>query len=292
MEFFEWIGIPQSVLSLFAFDVSSVEEVLAIEMRTMVICLWVAAGIYLVGHLLGGFGLFRIAKRAGEKLAWMAFVPFLNTYLAGKIAGETSVFGIKCKRFGLYAAIAEFLYVALNVFVLVLSMLLLSRPEWHEFVYASDGVVVGTEYVTDAIPVGLRWMPTAELAVTIVADVLYFVMLFLFCVMFYAFFRKYYAKGPFIMTFLCSLLPFRGFVLFAVRNNAPVDYNAWMAERYRRYQAQQQQMYGRPPYNPPYNQPYNPPYNPPPASGEPPKDQPFGDLGDNKPDDNEPFSDL
>ncbi len=33
------------------------------------------------------------------------------------------------------------------------------------------------------------------------------------------------------MTFLCAVLPCRGFVLFAVRNNTPIDYNEYMRKR-------------------------------------------------------------
>ena len=49
----------------------------------------------------------------------MAFLPFFNTYYAGKLAGETQFFGQKMKRVGLYAMISEILYVGLQLFVLV-----------------------------------------------------------------------------------------------------------------------------------------------------------------------------
>ena len=39
------------------------------------------------------------------------------------------------------------------------------------------------------------------------------------------------------MTVISVILPLRGFVLFAVRNNTPVDYEAYLRERYGRYQA-------------------------------------------------------
>ena len=144
MEFFQWMSIPQMILYYFSPSVSTVEEYLAFDNKVLMISLLVAAGIYLLTHLLGGYGLYKIAKRAGEKLAWMAYVPFLNTYLAGKIAGETNIFGIKCKRIGLYAAIAEVLYVALSIFTLVIGMTL-ARPEWNELTYETiNGITVIT----------------------------------------------------------------------------------------------------------------------------------------------------
>ncbi len=299
MEFFEWMSIPQMVLYYFTPGFNTIDEFLSLDRKILLISMLVAAGIYLLSHLLGGFGLYKIAKRAGEKLAWMAFVPFLNTYLAGRIAGETNIFGIKCKRIGLYAAIAEVVYVALNIFVLVIS-LTLARPEWNEFTYETVGenvYITGTQYIVSNIPVGLRWMANAEFALEIVAQIWYFVMVLTFCMMFFAFFRKYYARSPFLMAFLCSFFPVRGFVLFAVRNNAAVDYQAWMQERIRRMQQQQQQMYG--PYSqPPYGTPYGnqqPPQNG--GSGTP--EEPFGDFGGSNesgngtpPPPDEPFSDL
>lgn len=297
MEFFEWMGIPQTILSYFSFEVENdIGSVIAMQMRIMTICLYVAAGIYLVSLVFGGIGLYKLAKRAGIKYAWMGFVPLLNTFLAGKLAGETSVFGAKIKRVGLYAMLVELVYIGLNVFILVLSMRL-AEPAWNELVYAKayDGqeYISGVRYVIDLMPVGLRWAPTALQVLTIVAQIWYFLMIFALCVLHFAFFRKYFARSPFLMAFICSFFPVRGFVFFAVRNNAPVDYNAWMQERLRRMQQQQQQMYGYPPQYPPQNPQYPPqgPQNPPQGGQEPPKreEAPFGDLG-NK--DDEPFSDL
>ncbi len=289
MEFFDWMGIPQAILGLFRFDVDeSVASIIEMQMQVLVITLWIAAGLYLLGHLFGGFGLYKMAKRAGEKNAWMAFVPVLCTYLAGRLAGETSVFGVKVKRIGLYAAIAEVLYIAINIFTLTLSMLMM-RPEWYELTRTETAAAtyLGTELNVELMPSQYRWMPTALNVMNIIEIVWYFVTLFLFIVLFIAFFRKYYARSPLIMAFLCSILPVRGYVLFAVRNNTPVDYNAWMQERIRRMQQQQTQQYGTP-----YGGPYGGSYGP--AGGAPA--EPFSDTasGESAPpqNDDEPFSDL
>ena len=66
-------------------------------------------------------------------------------------------------------------------------------------------------------------------------------MLLAMCLMFYSFYRKYYARSPFIMMFLSALFPFRGIVIFAVRNNAPVDYDAWMRRKMEEFNRRQQQ---------------------------------------------------
>lgn len=286
MEFFSWMTIPQIFMSYLSIQLEdgSVASVLAYEQKVLMISLIVAAGLYLIGHVFGGIGLYTMAKRAGHKLAWMAFIPVLNTYLSGKLAGETNVFGIKCKRIGLYAAIAEILYISLSIVVLVFGSFL-ADPAWNQVTTQEmygETFITGTEYVVENMPLEIRWMPTALFAFQIVTDVWSFVLLFLFIVLYAAFFRKYYARSPFLMAFLCSFFPVRGYVLFAVRNNTPVDYNQWMQERIRQLQRQQAQQY--PSQRPPYG-------------GQQPPDEPFSDMKGPNPDgsapsDDDPFSDI
>ncbi len=285
MEFFDWMGVPQAILGFFNFDGDqSLDSILAIQMKMLVITLIVAAGLYLLGHLFGGFGLYKIAKRAGDKFAWMAFVPILNTYLAGRIAGETNVFGFKVKHMGVLAAILEFVYIAVNVFTLVLSMLMLNNT-FYGIVDRKVGETVFRSLemkAIEGIPTELRWMVTALNVVNIIEIVWYFVVLFAFIMLYSAFFRKYYARSPFMMAFLCSIFPVRGYVLFAVRNNAPVDYNEWMQERLRRMQQQQAQQYGAPYGQPPQGQ----------GPAEPFTDTTGSSSADGSPSDDEPFSDI
>ena len=74
--------------------------------------------------------------------------------------------------------------------------------------------------------------------------VCYLALLFFFCVLFIAFFRKYFARGVFWMTLLSTIVPLRGVAIFAVRNNTPVDYDAYMRRRMEEY-ARRQQGYGQ-----------------------------------------------
>ena len=66
--------------------------------------------------------------------------------------------------------------------------------------------------------------------------------------LFIAFFRKYYARGPILLAFLSAVLPFRGITIFAVRNNAPVDYNDYIRRRTQAYM--RSNGYNQPPYGP------------------------------------------
>lgn len=226
MEFFDWVSIPQYFIEFFGsylnMTAETATDAAALMNKFNIICLIVAGGLYFVGLLFGGFGLYTMAKRAGVKHAWLGFLPLGNTYLAGELAGETKLFGKKVKRLGLYAMLAEVVYIGLNLFLLILSMQLSARPELYSQ-EETQGVFYW--YLNRAlIPAQDKWMVTASLAVDIIGSIWWLVMLFLFCTMFVALFRKYFPRNPIIMTVLSAVLPTRGFVLFAVRKNRPVDY--------------------------------------------------------------------
>ena len=107
----------------------------------------------------------------------------------------------------------------------------------------------------------------------------YLALILFFCAVFFAFFRKYYARSPFLMTFLCAVLPLRGIVIFAVRNNTPVDYDAYMRRKMQQYAARQGNPYGgQGGYG---EQGYDIYGNRTDGAGAPPKqDEPFSDFGD------------
>lgn len=245
MEFFDWLQAPWLVIEYMNLgNVSSAAEAAALTLKILYISLGVAAGLYLLGHLLGGIGLMKIAKRQNLSYWWFGFIPFANTYLIGALAGEVSIFGKKCKRIGLYAMLAELFYVLLEVVLLILTFMLTNAD-----FYALQSI--GGEYYFDfsaelfkTIYANFGWVLSLQLALEIIDAIWWFVTFFLMCSLFYAFFRKYYARSPFLMTFLCAFLPFKGYVLFAVRNNNPVDYTSYRQRQYEEILRQQQRQYG------------------------------------------------
>lgn len=244
MEFFAWLNVSDII---FYYSGTNIPDATYYG-----ILFGIPAGLLLMCLIFGGIGLYTMAKRAGKKHAWLAFLPFANTYYAGVLGGETKVFGAKMKRAGLYAMLAEIAYVALNIFLLVLTFYLDRFYEPTE-VFSTSGELIGTRLVlnTDLIPANMLWSVSAVKVLEIVTYPMYLAQLFLFCILYNSVFRKYYARSPFLMTFLCAILPFRGFVLFAVRNNTPIDYEALMRKRMEAYQRAQQARYGN--YQPPYS---------------------------------------
>lgn len=275
MEFFDLMNIPQFIISYFTVvSVETAEEYAAYLLRYYAISLFVTVGLYLVLLILGGIGLRTMAKRAGldMKGAWMAFVPFLNTYYTGKIAGETHFFGQKMKRAGLYAMLLEIFYVALEIFYLT-SEIILVKAHPYSLVYNNEYGYFGWEFNEYLLPNSLQWLYTAQYYTDLIAYLSWFVLLVFMCVLFTALFRKYYARSPVLMTFLCAIMPFRGIVLFAVRKNTPVDYNAYMRRRAEEFARRHQ-----PPYGGGNDNGYN--GNNSGFNGTPP-DDPFNEFGSN-----------
>ena len=120
MEYFGYLRIPQYILQ-FTRGASG-----GISLGEMYILLGVAGALYLISLVLGGLALYVMAERAGVKHSWLGFIPFANTYYAGKVAGESPFLGKRMKRSGLYAMIAEMVYVAIEIMSLLSSILLAS----------------------------------------------------------------------------------------------------------------------------------------------------------------------
>lgn len=290
MEFSAWLEvlILFIVPSYFADKVTR-EEAIAGTYTGYFIAIGIAVGLWLIFQVLMGFGIYTIAKRAGIKRPWMGFIPFANTYYLGTITGEARFFGQKMKRAGLYAAIAEGVAVLFTVFDLVCNLVFLqvaSLEPVAEDIELFAGFNELTIQLAD-VPENLQWLCVFTASVwpwtfKFLVAVVRIVMLY---VLFFAFFRKYYARNPAVMTVLSAVLPFRGATIFAVRKNTPVDYGEYTRRRMEAYAAR--------------NYPYGPGGSGTSSAQQPRQDDPFSDYpsgggsssqGDPPPDD--PFSDL
>lgn len=275
-----WISVPQFILQYVNIPAGTLPELIANERLIWWITLGVAGGLYLLGLIFGGFGLMKIAKRAGVKHGWIGFLPFANTYLAGKLAGEARLFNTRIKHIGLIAMIFEIAFVLYNLFFMILQLVVLDPAFWEAGAQSTETQIVYVLSQSALEVAGMGWIYTAlgNFAVSIVLDMVNLIfsllVLYLFCTLFFAFYRKYYVRSPFLMTFLSAVLPGRGFAIFAVRNNQPIDYAAYMRRRMQQ-QYQQQPPYGG--YGPQggYNNPQNGGYYPPQSPSAPPE-EPFG----------------
>ncbi len=238
----------------------------------------VAGVIYLALHILQGVGLYSLAKRAERRFAWMAFVPFFNAYLLGKLAGNCTFFGAKMKNAGLWLAISEFFTCVGYAFYEFTSCTLSPYYQAYDnFTY---------DYV--GYPESLNWVYTTDTVLGYVLPILRLLYIVFLVTVLFSFFRKYAMRHSVAFSLFSVLFPVKGAFIFAVRNNEAIDYERYMRAQREAYYRTQQQYYNRNPYErPPYgNQknPYNNPYN---NNGNssynnPPSPDPFEEFNDNK----------
>ena len=252
--------------------------------EALIFSLLTAVGIWAVLFVLQGIGLYVMAKRRNFKKCALAFVPFANIWLMGKLAGTCDVFGHPVKRAGLYTMI-------LQIVVTVLSVLCIFA---EFYLYLEHGLPQIDEQFNIAYW-GLTGFPGVvekfyEISTFIYAipQLMYTIFMFILLV---GLLRQYSPKNYSALTFLYFLIPEVRFIsIFALRNKKAIDYQAYMRARREAYIRQQQQYHN--PYNTPYGYGgnYHNPYNTEYARGEsrqngegqptpPPPEEPFGEFG-------------
>lgn len=212
----------------------------------------IACGVWLVLFVLQGFGLFAMAKNAGLKKKWMAFVPFLNFWYAGKLAGTCNVFGRKMKRAGLYTMIAQILVTLVCAATTAIEILLFTKYE-SNLIIGDSGI--RWQSLSGGIAYAYNYYDRVSSYLIMITQLVYEVLLFILVMGLY---KKYYVKGYLMLSWVTLFFPFTRFIIiFVLRNNKAVDYEAYMRARREAF-ARRQGQYGNP-YGNPYN-PYSPPY--------------------------------
>ena len=235
-------------------------------LRSYLAVLLIAIVLYAVNFTLEAIGLYTMAKQAKSEHQWMAFVPFFNTYLIGELGGDGYLFSAKIKRSGLWAVIAEAIAFAGSAFYFILCYLIDTNCTYNPT----------TNTYTD-VPKSLAWAVLSIDYLSIVVSLLNLAYLIFLFVVLFAFFKKYFHRNPMIMTVSAYFFPFtKGAILFALRNNKPVDYEEFLRRRQELYRRQfqngnpyNQNPYNRNPYGNPYRNPSDEPRRPP-FEGEPP----------------------
>ncbi|MBE7077923.1 MAG: hypothetical protein E7377_04380 [Clostridiales bacterium] len=208
--------------------------------------------LWLVFFILQGFGLYTMAKKRGYEKKVLAFVPFVNIWYMGKLAGNCNFFGQKVKRAGMYAMIAQIITAVLSLMVLAAEMYLWVRhgvPEITE---------MGSAYWTGLKGFSLTVAQFYDLSGYLLSifQLIYEILLVVLLIGLY---RRYTPKNYMTLGILTLFVPAsRYIVIFVLRNRQSIDYEAYMRARREAYMRQQQQYYNR--YDNPYNNPYNNPY--------------------------------
>ena len=244
----------------------------------------IGAVLWIAFFALQGVGLYVMAKKRGIKKRALAFVPFANILFIGKLAGECKVFGHKMKGAGLYAMLAQIVATLVTAAYIAAEMYLL-------LVHGDKCVLVDETYYYWQGLTGF-----AASAAKFYCDYGQFLMMIfqtvfgiLMLIVLMGLFKKYATQNYMLFSFLSLLLPISRFiVIFAVRNNRAIDYDAYVRARQEEYIRRQQYHYGYGPYGDPYrNNPYGAPQPP-----QPKPEEPFGEFGTNDKKEESPFEEF
>ncbi len=241
--------------------------------------------------VLQGIGLSAMAKKRNMKKTWLAFIPFVNIWYMGKLAGECQMFGHKIKRIGIYAMIAQMCVTLITVGTIAAEV----------YLYVNHGAPLQNETYWEK-PYWPNLMGFSRTVENFYNYSNFFLSIFqlifglLLLILITGLLRKYATKNHLPLSLLAFMVPLSRFVIvFCIRKNEAVDYEAYMRkkqEEFMRRQEQYRNIYGNP-YNNPYGNPYGRGYGQ--------YQNPYGNpYGQNKADENgkakspqdEPFSEF
>ncbi len=185
-----------------------------------------------------------MAKKRGYDKLYLAWIPFLNFILLGKLVGETVLWGFKVKNLGLLVCV---LYAV--TFTMVAFLNLGYYVNRFEIVFNFK-----VQFKSDFVKNWMSGAGTLFSIVNILHTVISLVEIFTKASLIYCIFRQYCPERAFIYMIVSVLVDaLFGPILFIIRNRNKINYIYIRPQAYNN-------PYGNP-YNNPYGNPYNTPYN-------------------------------
>ncbi len=234
----------------------------------------IGIGIILALFILQGVGLYKMAKRLNWKRKYLAFIPFANIIYLGKLVGECQIFGQRMKRAGLYTLLAQIACTLVVCLHLAAELYLYLEHGAPTLQNPHEAAYWGLTGFAGKVETFYEIIPYVTGILELLTQLLFYVLMVGLC-------KKYAPHNYMFLSLLTLFLPLARFILiFALRNKAPIDYEAYMRakrEAYFRQQQQYYQQYGNP-YQNPYQNPYTRPYTPPQNSAARKPDDPFEEF--------------
>ena len=106
-------------------------------------------GVWAILELLLGFGLYAMAKKRNFEKRYMAFIPFVNMLYAGRLAGETRLFGQRMKHAGVFVMVAQIIALLVGAFS-IFAEVTLNANYLLKAVSSADGRTLSLVYVTES----------------------------------------------------------------------------------------------------------------------------------------------
>ncbi|MBR6737963.1 MAG: hypothetical protein IKL82_06390 [Clostridia bacterium] len=181
--------------------------------------------IWLFGFIFTAIASFQMAKRRGLKNAWLAFIPFAQWALIGKLAGESNVFGKIIKNAGLFVAIfSGSVFLLETIYNLGYYIDLFAR-------FFDVTITFNSAFIQDFLFTN-KYLFIYEIIswLVIVIDIIY---IFFEVTVVFQIFRRYRPQSATLYAILSIFFEFTfGIFLFTVRKNNPVNYQDYMRSRY------------------------------------------------------------
>ncbi len=216
-----------------------------LETGSSVVFLILTLGVLLAFYLLRSFGLYAMAKGSEDKkinkISYVSFIPFAWVYVAGKLAGNISVFGFRIKNYALIILIvfatAGVLDLVINIWLyypviggffqgetVYINMFGISSSFTN---YSSDLFILAEP--TTAIPESVyNFLYISSYVVSILKYIAEIAMIFIYIELF----RRYWPRHVFAGSIFSIFGLFPIFV-FAVRKHKPVNYTDYIYSQYR-----------------------------------------------------------
>lgn len=236
--------IFDSVITVYLYSRGA--EALHANVKLYVAAIAAGVGAWIVLELLLGFGLFAMAKKRNIEKRYLAFIPFVNMLYAGRLAGDTRLFGQRMKHAGVFVMTAQIVAVLVGGFTIFAKVTLHYNYVLQPVTDAASGRVINYIFKTvdGNTPASklasslIAYVDIASLILSI-AELVYSIFLFLVSS---ALFRRYAPRAFTALSVVALFIPASfPIIVFVLRNKQPIDYAAYLKKQreayYRRFGA-------------------------------------------------------
>ena len=186
----------------------------------------------IVAFIFKAIAIYTMSKRAGLKKLYLAFIPFANWILVGKLIGKVILWGRPVKNMGVWLTIVSLLAfivgifynfdVYVSIFAIVTQTLtgraiesIVFNSAFFNQLYYNTGAIYSIIYVINAV--------------------LSLAKIFLEVNIIFSIFKKYRPDKAFFYGLISIFIEFMfGFLLFSVRNNKPMTYDEYLQQMARK----------------------------------------------------------
>ncbi len=234
--------------------------------------------LYIISFIFKSIATYTLSKKNGFKHLYLAFIPFLNYILIGKLVGKIILWGQPIKNVGVWVCIVSSISFVVGAF-LSLDTIMWVIVKVLELLNPGATVIVDTSFI-DPIITAIYNNYILYYGLEIISMIASIAKIFFEVSLIFALFRKYKPQSYILFSILSIFMEFMfGFLLFSIRKNKPMT-----EEEYYREMAKKRGYYVYRVNPNDINNPYNPYAQQRPREKQKPTDDvdPFPEFSDKK----------